>query len=87
MGDPKPCNCPGCIRPSRAGGMCAAHYRRSRRGASTATPIDDRALEYDQRLTVRLTGAQLAALRSRAETAGHDVGSEVRAALDAWVRR
>lgn len=87
MGDPKPCSCPGCDRPSRAGGMCAAHYRRSKRGSPTTSPVQPKVLEHDARFTVRLPGAQLAALRSRAEEAGRDLNEEIRAALAAWVAR
>lgn len=33
------CTAPGCARPALAGGLCAAHYQRKRRGRPTDTPV------------------------------------------------
>lgn len=87
MDSPKLCSVSGCDRPSRAGGLCTAHYKRKARGVDLKAPISDRALELDERLTLRLSGDLLALLTKQAQAAGQDVAELARADLEAAAQR
>ena len=81
-----PCSTPGCIRPTRAKGLCGAHYERQRAtGAPPTGPVGRYTAGGTARLSERVLPELLARARARAAAAGVPLRRIVEAALEAYL--
>lgn len=88
MTDAKTCKVAGCAKPARAREMCTTHYRRWRREGDLEAPVQERDSDDPMsNLTVRVKDSLRAAVEAKAKKAGRDMAAEVRAALEAWIKR